>query len=46
MTARHASGVGTATWTCMPKTSSRRATYWSISTSARYRSRAVIFWCS
>ena len=35
MTAMHASGDGTATCTCIPNTSSRRATYWSMSTSIR-----------
>jgi hypothetical protein len=35
ITCSAASGVGTATCTCMPNTSSRRATYCSISISIR-----------
>ena len=40
------SGSSTATWTCIPKISSRRAMYCIWSISARYRSFAVMRWRS
>src|SRR5262245_34657714 len=46
MTLIQVSGSGTATWTCIPNTSSRRATYCSCSSRLRYRSRGVIRWFS